>query len=42
MTNEETIIVLQNIKVIGGLCRTEKEALDKAIEILKNTEKEEN
>lgn len=33
---EDTIIVLEGMKVICGLCRTEKEAIDDAIEIIQN------
>lgn len=41
MTNEEAIIVLEHLKSMGGLlCRTEKEALSKAIEMLESAEEE--
>ena len=43
---EDTIIVLQGMKVILGLCQTEKEALDNAIAYLEgiqeSTESEED
>jgi len=41
MNLENTITVLETMRMICGLCRTEKEALDSAVSYLK-TIKEEN
>lgn len=38
MSKEEAIIVLENLRMDYGTCRTEREALELAIEILEKEE----
>ena len=42
MTNEEVVIVLQTLLLAVGNCRTEREALKRAIEIIEGLETEDD
>lgn len=42
LTREETIAMLYGLKMIAGLSRTEKEVIERAIQLLENEKGEED